>query len=200
MFMLADSSAIAMRIVARPGAVSLVASIGLHIAVLLAYASGHTEPPRFVSVHTIEIELSGGAPRSPAHPPEPEPKIATAPETLPEPVATTGAPAAIDDKDNDAGDNAVAEARYDVAALNNPKPPYPLAARRRGLEGRVVLSARVRTDGGCDDVQLKQSSGHAALDAAALGTVRKWRFVPARRGGAAVEARVEVPIVFKLDS
>jgi protein TonB len=36
------------------------------------------------------------------------------------------------------------------------------------------------------------------LDEAALVTVKKWRFVPARRGGEAVSAWVVVPIAFSL--
>jgi protein TonB len=90
------------------------------------------------------------------------------------------------------------EARVDVAALNNPKPPYPLAARRLGLEGRVLLAARVTADGACAEVRLKQSSGHALLDASALESVRRWRFLPARHGDSPVESWVEVPVSFRL--
>jgi hypothetical protein len=36
-------------------------------------------------------------------------------------------------------------------------------------------------------------------DAAALATVKHWRFSPARKGGEALEAWVLVPIVFRLE-
>jgi len=82
--------------------------------------------------------------------------------------------------------------------LSNPKPPYPLLARRRGLEGQVLLSVRVQADGRVADVEIKQGSGHAILDQAAVKTLYRWRFVPARRGGHPVSADVEVPILFRL--
>jgi protein TonB len=37
------------------------------------------------------------------------------------------------------------------------------------------------------------------LDQAALQAVKQWHFVPAQRGGEAVAAWVEVPIVFRLE-
>lgn len=96
-------------------------------------------------------------------------------------------------------DEPLVESRYDVAALNNPKPPYPLAARRQGAEGRVVLRARVLEDGRCAEVRIVRSSGYALLDESALATVRRWRFVPATRAGTPVAASVDVPISFRLD-
>lgn len=118
-------------------------------------------------------------------------------------IASTAAPASTpaaqtDNKREDAGENAIVGARYDAAALNNPKPHYPLAARRRGIEGQVLLVALVKADGSCAQVTIKQSSGHGELDTAALETVRRWRFIPARRGDTAVESWVEVPITFRL--
>ncbi len=86
-----------------------------------------------------------------------------------------------------------------AAYLSNPRPPYPLAARRRGLEGRVVLKVEVLEDGSCGRLSVSRSSGHELLDQAALEAVKQWRFVPAHRGGAAVVAWVEVPIVFRLE-
>lgn len=96
-------------------------------------------------------------------------------------------------------DEPLVESRYDVAALNNPKPSYPLAARHQGAEGRVVLRAQVLEDGRCAEVRIVRSSGHALLDASALSTVRRWRFVPATRAGKAVSSWVEVPIHFQLN-
>jgi periplasmic protein TonB len=96
-------------------------------------------------------------------------------------------------------DEPLVESRYDVAALNNPKPSYPLAARRQGAEGRVVLRAQVLEDGRCAAVRIVHSSGHALLDESALSTVRRWRFVPATRAGTPVAASVDVPISFRLD-
>jgi protein TonB len=68
-----------------------------------------------------------------------------------------------------------------------------------GMEGVVLLEVLVAPDGRAADVRLVRSSGHAPLDDSAVRTVReRWRFVPARRAGAAVESRVTVPIRFRL--
>ena len=80
----------------------------------------------------------------------------------------------------------------------NRPPAYPGAARQRGYEGDVLIAAEVRADGRIGAVRVKRSSGYASLDDSALETVRVWRFEPARRMGAAVDAWVEIPIRFKL--
>jgi len=85
-------------------------------------------------------------------------------------------------------------ARY----LDNPKPGYPLIARRRGLEGTVRLDVRVSAEGIPISVRVRESGGHESLDDAALTAVWHWRFVPARRGGEPVEASVVVPVRFRL--
>jgi protein TonB len=90
--------------------------------------------------------------------------------------------------------------RYNAAYLSNPPPAYPLAARRRGVEGTVLVRAKVAASGECQRAELKKSSGHDMLDNAALEAVKKWRFVPAKRGSQAVVAWVEVPITFKLEN
>lgn len=90
--------------------------------------------------------------------------------------------------------------RFNAAYLNNPPPVYPLAARRRGNEGKVLVRAEIQTDGSCSRVELKKTSGSELLDQAALEAVRKWHFVPAKKGGQAITAWVEVPITFKLEN
>lgn len=80
----------------------------------------------------------------------------------------------------------------------NRSPVYPGTARQRGYEGDVLIAAEVRADGRIGAVRVKRSSGYASLDDSALEAVRAWRFEPARRMGAAVDAWVEIPIRFKL--
>jgi protein TonB len=88
---------------------------------------------------------------------------------------------------------------FRAAYLRNPPPGYPAAARRNGEEGTVTLRVLVSVAGEPREVALERSSGSDVLDAAALATVKTWRFVPARRGGEAQEAWVLVPIVFRLE-
>lgn len=88
--------------------------------------------------------------------------------------------------------------RFDADYLDNPKPPYPPLSRRMGEQGRVVLRVRVTPDGAAGEVLLHASSGSPRLDDSALATVRRWKFMPARRGAEAVAAWVLVPIAFTL--
>jgi protein TonB len=85
-----------------------------------------------------------------------------------------------------------------AAYLNNPPPDYPLESRERGAEGRVVLRVFVNESGLPQEVQVRTSSGYSRLDTTAQETVRRWKFVPARRGDAAVGAWVLVPMTFNL--
>ena len=89
--------------------------------------------------------------------------------------------------------------RSDAAYLNNPRPAYPLAARRRGDQGTVLIRVLVTAEGLAAAAGLEKTSGHSSLDEAALTAVKSWRFVPARQGAQAIESPYVVPIVFKLD-
>jgi len=121
---------------------------------------------------------------------EPEPSEEPAPKEMP-PVqqnATPLSPVVLD-----------AEPDYKADYLNNPKPPYPMVARRMGYHGKVVLDVEVLAEGKAGDVKLHQSCGYDILDNAAVQTVKTWRFSPARRFGQAVTQRFLVPIKFSLE-
>ena len=93
------------------------------------------------------------------------------------------------------GESVLAQPHYGV----NPKPEYPLLARRMGAQGVVLLRVCVQQDGSVAAIELVHSSGFALLDEVATRTVRdNWRFLPARRDGVAIESWVEVPIKFVL--
>lgn len=83
--------------------------------------------------------------------------------------------------------------------LQNPPPVYPRAALRKRLQGTVMVEAQVGADGLPRHVRLQRTSGHPSLDDAALEAVRKWRFIPARRGDEVIEARVVVPVEFRIN-
>lgn len=120
-----------------------------------------------------------------------EPHAASAPAAIEPPPAhaAPSAPLAVEAP--------IESPRFDAAYLNNPKPKYPRLLEQRGIGGRVLVRAEVTPDGRCGQVRLLQSSGFKLFDDAALAAVKDWRFVPARRGGQAVSAWVDVPIIFK---
>ena len=80
----------------------------------------------------------------------------------------------------------------------NPRPRYPLIARKRGYEGRVLLSVQVAGSGQVADITIAKSSGHTLLDHAAMDAVRRWRFRSASGGESPVDTIVEVPVTFRL--
>jgi len=87
-----------------------------------------------------------------------------------------------------------------VAYYHNPKPRYPMAAKRRGMEGVVELRVMVDSRGNPAAIEIKQSSGFQVLDREAIKAVWKWRFQAAKRAGLAVAGEVIVPVRYQLDS
>jgi TonB family protein len=77
------------------------------------------------------------------------------------------------------------------------KPIYTEEARRRGVEGDVVLEVVVSADGRVGEVRVVHSLG-SGLDQRAIEAVRQWSFTPARRLGTPVDVLVEVAVEFRL--
>ena len=80
------------------------------------------------------------------------------------------------------------------------KPVYPLAARKRGIEGTVRLRIEVLPNGEAGQVLITQSSGDESLDDSARNGVRLWRFNPALKGGKAVAGWVNTAVVYTLEN
>lgn len=121
----------------------------------------------------------------------PPPPVVALPDAAPPaaapvavPVATTAVP--------------VTPPVFDANYLRNPTPAFPAQSRRMGEQGRVVLRVLVAPAGDAAEVQVRTSSGFERLDHAARDAVRRWKFVPARRGAEPVPAWVLIPISFRL--
>ncbi len=90
------------------------------------------------------------------------------------------------------------QAHADHAAC--PQVPYPPALRERGIEGVVRLRVLVDAQGQPAQVRVAVASGWRLFDDTALAQVRsRCRFVPARRGGEAIESWVDFPVRFALN-
>jgi TonB family protein len=74
---------------------------------------------------------------------------------------------------------------------------YPKEARKKKIEGPVVLRSTVTLDGNLKDITVV--SGNPILAAAALEAVQQWRYQPSKINGEAVEAQHEISITFKRD-
>jgi TonB family protein len=81
--------------------------------------------------------------------------------------------------------------------LREVRPGYTDEARRRSIEGDVLLEIVVKQDGSVGNVRVTRTLG-AGLEQKAIDAVRQWRFGPARRQGQPVDVVVEVSVEFKL--
>ncbi len=158
-------------------------------------------------------DAAGKAPPAkpvPANPP-PDTPVGTSPPQLETFVASTApvaeektaapvarAPGVSSRETTGGAKRTVSAAGYTAGHLGNVPPVYPYRARRKEIEGRVVLRVQVLPGGTARSVEVLSSSGHAILDRAALKAVRAWRFVPAKRAGAPVAGAIDVPITFRL--
>lgn len=75
---------------------------------------------------------------------------------------------------------------------------YPPIARKQGWEGTVLLLVSVAPSGRPDEITVERSSGHKVLDKAAIGTVKRWTFHPAKDGNIPIHSVVKIPIRFAL--
>lgn len=82
--------------------------------------------------------------------------------------------------------------------LNWTDPPYPEQARQQGIEGTVVLKLTVTSHGRPAGISVHRSSGHAALDAAAVSHVKQAKFLPALERGAPVKRIITFRVRFRL--
>lgn len=208
---------------------ALAAVVALHGGALLALAGSPPAPPLamapVLAVSLIQMERAApavpvttpaaAAPRQ-LHPALPllaavADESAVAETVAPQPPAAVETPAQVESPAETAAPTAPAASaatppepvqspRFDADYLDNPAPPYPALSRRLREEGTVLLHVLVDGGGAPARVELKQSSGHARLDQAALDTVQRWRFTPARQGSAAVAGWVIVPVSFTLRS
>lgn len=96
------------------------------------------------------------------------------------------------------GEAAVVPPDFSADQLNNAGPRYPSASRRAHEEGTVMLKVLVAPDGRAQDLLVATSSGFSRLDEAALATVKRWAFLPAKQAGRPVSAWVLVPVTFEL--
>lgn len=188
---------------------AVVGIVVLAHLMLFAFWLAQPEPPKVavnemsISFANVQMQQADIAPQpviKPEPKPEPKPRIIE-PEAppAPEPVVQEETPPAPAMETPPSPVQLDAEPDYRADYLNNPRPPYPLVARRMGYQGKVVLNVEVLAEGKAGEVKLQTSSGFDILDRAALQTVKTWKFSPATRFGQPITQWFLVPIKFSLE-
>ncbi|MGR7920263.1 energy transducer TonB [Zobellella denitrificans] len=133
--------------------------------------------------------------------PKPEPKPVPKPEPKPVPEPVPEPTAKVDPKPQPQVAQSSAPKRIDTPSFKTrPAPiPYPSQARRRGLEGTVVVEVWLDENGRQTKRLLARSSGVKVLDQTALTAIAKWHFSAYVENGRALAHRVQIPVRFKLD-
>jgi protein TonB len=75
-------------------------------------------------------------------------------------------------------------------------PEYPKAAKKKGIQGTVVLDAVIDKEGNMEDLHVV--CGPPELTAAALKAVRQWKYRAYYLEGKAVEVETTININFQL--
>ena len=78
-------------------------------------------------------------------------------------------------------------------------PDYPHHARRKGVEGYVILSLLVDEFGGIKDAFVLESHPEGIFDQSALSGIREWRFLPGEYEGDSVSVRVTQTLRYSLN-
>jgi TonB family protein len=94
--------------------------------------------------------------------------------------------------------NIRSRAKYKIGTIENPHPEYPIIARKKGWQGRLLLAVHVDKNGNVLNVHVKETSGFEVLDKVSIKTVSDWKFLPARLGDSYVEDNLNIPVSFKL--
>ena len=206
----------------RPNVFAMVASVVVAATILSVFLTiGIVQAIRDKPVATlvrlvpevVELPPPPPPPRAPDVRPEvvlrtPSPVVAPEPlVTMPtQPVSVTTSPAPAPEESVPGPPSPAAHGPSQAIAnggdlssqmISAPPPRYPTESRRHRESGTVVLSVLLSADGTVADIGIARSSGFDRLDRAALNAVRRWRWSPTMRNGAAVMVRgtVEIPFV-----
>ena len=78
-------------------------------------------------------------------------------------------------------------------------PSYPKSAKRKNIQGRVIVMVTIGTKGYVLGSKIRQSSGDPSLDLAALSASKKFRFSAAMNGlGQPIASSTAIPFNFQL--
>ena len=79
-------------------------------------------------------------------------------------------------------------------AISSPKPDFSADAKRRKLDGIVVVGGYVGTDGKYHDAKVLRSFGDSRLNGKVLEAVGQWTFYPCTKQDKPVNCKVNMEI------
>lgn len=209
--------------------IGLIVSVGLHVTFLYGFntkaapkAKAAEETTEVIQLEMPEIEpekeetveeLTEDAPTNQLAPPSlvdvpsVSPSVFTQPLQPPPPPGLTAAKGAIAIPVVKPGTKLGQGMKdlFDVANLDQPpvlrvpvQPNYPFEMRRAGISGEVLVEYIVDSNGRVSQAQVVRSS-QREFEQPAMQAVLKWQFRPGRKGGRAVNTRVQQVITFNLN-
>jgi protein TonB len=145
--------------------------------------------PKTSKVVPRTLEPSGGPPAAPGKQAVREAQGDAAGSTQPE---TTGIPA-VGTETRQAAENLGPREATGPDILSRKSPLYPLASRRKGESGTVLVLVHLDGQGEVRGTSVRSSSGYPALDLSAMAAVGKWKFRPG------APSLLLVPVIFRLE-
>lgn len=139
-----------------------------------------------------EIELGRIEVSQPEEPQQMQTSPKRQPESKPAALPAQPEPSAQDTK------FALSEVDSHPRLVRKVNPTYPFQAKRRGVEGKVIVRFLVDNQGRVSEFSVVQAEPEGVFEESALRAVRKWRFEPGEKDGKPVDTWVQVPIRFEL--
>lgn len=153
-------------------------------ATSLASVASDAESASVPPAATSAVALSQGTPKNPTENASAEPRgAATTPQRAAPVMASTAT---------------FSPGTSEPVPLVRVSPDYPAAAKKRRTEGWVELQFLVGVDGIPRQIEVLRAQPPSMFDRAAVRAVSRWKFKPAERGGASVEALAKTTVGFKL--
>ena len=160
-------------------------------------------------VKTVDVTPQPAVvPNTPVLPPQPQPITAPIPQqpatsalettaAATEDGNRTAAPSLLVDSDGELPDGK--SLKFSPVFIYHPIPTYPEYARRRGINGFVILQFIVDINGRVVEPSVQQANPQGYFETAAIRAIKQWRFSPGRNDkGTPVPYRLQMRIDFIL--
>ena len=196
--------------VAQPAAISIIT---VDIVSMVVPGTGDTQTPAPPAAFSLPADKRPAAKKMPAATPaesavQAEAEVADSGSavtaasmavTAAEPALAVTARSGQAHDGTGGGNYAAGSGRTAPAFIAGSRPAYPQAARKARWEGAVIVRIFIEADGTVASAAVKAGSGYDILDEAAVQAVKKWRYSPAKEGGAPIASLHDVRVRFSLD-